>query len=339
LIKISDKGVIFLKIDDLLESFTPHPALRGGIFQTIAGSQLPGNPIVLPEKISYTIDLDVNVKSILYEIKSVEQNKPVVMLAHGMGGCSESGYIRRIAWKLWLYGYGVFMINHRGSGKGMGLSSSLWNGGSSDDIDKMIRFILEKYPCLLVIGFSLSGNILLKYLGEGRGIPSGLIGALAVNPPIDLSVASHNISTHPSCWLFNRYYMKLIGIQAQALMKKFPKAIDPSQNLNTIWDFDVSYTAPVGGYKDVGDYYDKCSSKNYLKNIEIPTSILCSLDDPFVSPESFKNLSRNIDLCQPQGGGHMGYISHKKSQFGDRRWMDYVVLKWTKEMNKRITLN
>ncbi len=339
MIKISDKGVIFLKIDDLLESFTPHPALRGGIFQTIAGSQLPGNPIVLPEKISYTIDLDVNVKSILYEIKSVEQNKPVVMLAHGMGGCSESGYIRRIAWKLWLYGYGVFMINHRGSGKGMGLSSSLWNGGSSDDIDKMIRFILEKYPCLLVIGFSLSGNILLKYLGEGRGIPSGLIGALAVNPPIDLSVASHNISTHPSCWLFNRYYMKLIGIQAQALMKKFPKAIDPSQNLNTIWDFDVSYTAPVGGYKDVGDYYDKCSSKNYLKNIEIPTSILCSLDDPFVSPESFKNLSRNIDLCQPQGGGHMGYISHKKSQFGDRRWMDYVVLKWTKEMNKRITLN
>lgn len=328
-----------MKINELLEPFTPHPALRGGIIQTIAGSQLPGRPIALPEKIPYTIDLDVDAKAILYEIESVDKNKPVVMLAHGMGGCSESGYIKRIAGKLWSHGYGVFMINHRGSGSGMGLSSSLWNGGLSDDFDKMIRFILTKHSCLLIIGFSLSGNILLKYLGEGRVVPSGLIGALAVNPPIDLRVASHNLSTHASCWLFNRYYMKLIGIQAKALKKNFPKAMDPAQNLSTIWDFDVSYTAPAGGYKDVDDYYDQCSGKNYLKNIEKPTSILCSLDDPFVSPEVFRNLSSNVDFFQPQGGGHMGYISHKKNQFGDRRWMDYVVLMWTQEMSRRATLN
>ena len=328
-----------MKINDLLEPFTPHPALRGGIFQTIAGSQLPGNSIVLPEKITYTIDLGVDAKSILYEIKSVDKNKPVVMLAHGMGGCSESGYIKRIAWKLWFHGYGVFMINQRGSGKGMGLSSKLWNGGSSDDFDKMIRFILEKHPYLLIIGFSLSGNILLKYLGEGRVIPSGLIGALAVNPPIDLRVASHNISNQASCWLFNRYYMRLIRIQAQALRKNFPKAMHPGQYLNTIWDFDVGYTAPAGQYKSVDDYYEQCSGKNYIKNIQKPTTILSSLDDPFVSPEVFRNLSSNVDFCQPQGGGHMGYISHKKTQFGDRRWMDYVVLRWTQEMNKRTNLN
>ena len=88
---------MFLSINDLLEPFTPHPALRGGISQTIAGSQLFGNSIVLLEKIPYTIDLDVNAKSILHEIKSVDKNKPVVMLAHGMGGCSESDYINRIA--------------------------------------------------------------------------------------------------------------------------------------------------------------------------------------------------------------------------------------------------
>jgi hypothetical protein len=115
--------------------------------------------------------------------------------------------------------------------------------------------------------------------------------------------------------------------------------MDPAQNLNTIWDFDVSYTAPAGGYQDVDDYYDQCSGKKYLNNIEKPTSILCSLDDPFVSPEVFKNLSSNVDFFQPQGGGHMGYISHKKNQFGDRRWMDYVVLMWTQEMSRRATLN
>ncbi len=324
-----------MKIDKLVEPFTPHPALRGGIIQTITGSQFPGIPVAFPEKISYTIDFGVDAKSILYEIEARDNDKPVVMLAHGMGGCSESGYIKRIATKLGSQGYGVFVINHRGSGQGMGLSSSLWNGGSSDDLDRMVSFILGKHSSLLIIGFSLSGNILLKYLGEGRTIPSGLIGALAVNPPIDLRIASHILSTHPSCWLFNRYYMKLIGNQAEALKKNFPKAVDPGKNLNTIWDFDVSYTAPAGGYKDVHDYYDQCSGKNYLKNIKKTTSILCSLDDPFVPPEVFSNLSSNVDFCQPQGGGHMGYISKTITPYGDRRWMDYVVMEWVQEMNKR----
>lgn len=326
---------MFLSIDEFSRSFTPHPVLRGGIIQTIAGSQFPGKPMSTPEKISHTIDLDVDAKSILYEIEARDENKPVVMLGHGMGGCSESGYIKRIAAKLRSQGYGVFTINHRGSGQGMGLSSSLWNGGSSDDFDRMVRFVLEKHSRLLVIGFSLSGNILLKYLGEGRNIPSGLIGAFAVNPPIDLRIASHIISTHPSCWLFNRYYMKLIGNQARALMRNFPKAMDPGKNLRTIWEFDSSYTASAGGYKNVENYYEKCSSKNYLKNIEKPTSILCSSDDPFVPLEVFRNLPGNIDFFQPQGGGHMGYISHKKTPHGDRRWMDYLVLEWVQGMTNQ----
>ncbi len=329
---------ILLRIDELLGPFTPHPALRGGIIQTITGSQFPGKPMATPGRISHTLDLGLDAKSILYEIEASDKEKPVVMLAHGMGGCSESGYIKRIAAKLWSKGYGVFTINHRGSGRGMGLSSSLWNGGSSDDFDGMIDFILEKYSSLLIVGFSLSGNILLKYLGEERDIPSGLVGALAVNPPVDLRIASNILSTHPSCRLFNWYYMKLIGNQARALIKNFPKAMDPGKNLNTIWDFDKAYTAPAGGYKDVEDYYDQCSGKNYLKNIEKPTSILCSKDDPFVPPEVFKNVSGNVDFCQPQGGGHMGYISHKKTPYGDRRWMDYVVLEWVQEMTKRVKL-
>ena len=125
-----------MKFDELMSSFVPHPVLGGGIIQTIFGSQFPGESISLPSKITHTIDLDENTKSILYEIAAKDKMKPVVLLAHGMGGCSESGYIKRIAGKLWLHGYGVFMINHRGSGSGMGLSSSLWNGGLSDDFDK-----------------------------------------------------------------------------------------------------------------------------------------------------------------------------------------------------------
>ena len=187
-----------LRMNEFLPAFSPHSAVRGGIIQTIIGSQFHGEELKLTDKISHYIDLDVDAKALVYEIEAETKNEPAVMLAHGMGGCSESGYIKRIASKLSAQGYGTFMINHRGSGHGMGLSSSLWNGGSSDDLDTMVRFILDKHPSLLLIGFSLSGNILLKYLGEGRAIPSGLIGALAVNPPIDLRIASHIISTNLS---------------------------------------------------------------------------------------------------------------------------------------------
>ena len=326
---------MFLAINHLMNSFVP--ASGGGILQTIIGSQFPGKSEFSPEKTSHTIDLDVDVRSIAFEIDAIDKEKPTILLAHGMGGCSESGYIKRISAKLGSQGYGVILINQRGSGPGMGLSSSLWNGGSSEDLARMIDYFLQRHPHLLLIGFSLSGNILLKYLGEGRPIPSGLIGAMAVNPPVDLRVASHIISTHRSCWLFNRYYMRLIGNQVRALKKKFPNSIDP--DLSTIWNFDASYTAPAGGYKNLDDYYDQCSSKHYLKNIETMTSILCSKDDPFVPPEVFTNVLMNsqVSIYQPQGGGHMGYISRHQTPHGDRRWMDFVILEWVREMSERRT--
>jgi len=322
-----------LEIDRLMSTFAPAPG--GGILQTIIGSQFPGKPKLVPEKISHTIDLGVNAISIVFEIEAMDKDKPTILLAHGMGGCSESGYIKRIAAKLSSQGYGVLLVNQRGGGPGMGLSSSLWNGGSSEDLARIVDYFLQRYPHLLLIGFSLSGNILLKYLGEGRSIPPELIGALSVNPPVDLRVASHIISTHRSCWLFNRYFMRLIGKQVRALKKNFPNAIEP--DLSTIWNFDASYTAPAGGYKDVDDYYDRCSGIHYLKNIETATSILCSLDDPFVPPEVFKNIPMNshVSIYQPQGGGHMGYISRHQTPHGDRRWMDFVVLEWVREMSER----
>ena len=230
----------------------------------------------------------------------------------------------------------MFLSNHRGSGPGMGLRSRLWNGGASDDLAKMIDFVIQRNPgkFLVPIGFSLSGNILLKYLGEGQIIPSKILGALAVNPPIDLRISSAIISRKWSCAVFNQYYMKLIRNQAIAITKQFPDALSPLKNLKTIWDFDVSYTAPSGGFKDVDDYYDSCSSMHYLKGIEISTSILCAEDDPFVPCKIFDQveMSERVTLHKPKKGGHMGYIARHVTPHGDRRWMDYAILEWIREL-------
>ncbi|MDH5458233.1 MAG: alpha/beta fold hydrolase, partial [Nitrospinota bacterium] len=144
-------------------SFDPHPLVRGPIAQTITGSQFT-DKAELPQKIQHRIRLDDNNLLLMYELKVPEESAPVVLIGHGMGGCSESGYVRRISSKLFQEGFGVFMMNHRGSGRGIGLCDRLWNGGSSEDLAQTIQYIVDLYPTrkILVMGFSLSGNILLK---------------------------------------------------------------------------------------------------------------------------------------------------------------------------------
>jgi len=321
---------------EFMESFEAHWCFPGGISQTIIGSQLRGKQLSYPPRIRHELHIGEKNRVVLYEIEPKDESMPIILLAHGMGGCSESGYMKRISTKLWMKGFGVFLINHLGCGPGMGLSSRLWNGGCSDDLEQMIAFVVQRYPgsFLMPVGFSLSGNVLLKYLGEGRKIPKNISGALAVNPPIDLRVVSDIISKKWSCSVFNKYYMRLIRNQAVALVKEFPSALSPLKNLKTIWDFDESYTAPVGGFKDVDDYYDRSSAKNFLKGIKTPTFILSAKDDPFVPGHLFTQamMSEKVTLHQPKKGGHMGYIARKITPYGDRRWMDYFVLEWVQAL-------
>ena len=97
-----------------MESFEAHWGIPGGIAQTIAGSQLKGRRLPSPPRIRHELHLDEQAKIILFEMESKDISKPIILLAHGMGGCSESGYIKRISAKLWMRGYGVILINHQG---------------------------------------------------------------------------------------------------------------------------------------------------------------------------------------------------------------------------------
>ena len=311
--------------------FIPPAGLSSGVFQTILGSQMTGDTTIEDRRV-HKIPLGGKNLLLCLELPAKSEKQPLVVMIHGMGGCSESAYMRRIATRLGKRGLGVFMVNQRGSGPGMGLSNSLWNGGSSGDLACVVEYLTRVFPArpVLLIGFSLSGNILLKYLGEGRAIPSTVHAALSVNPPVDLKAAALAISNGRWSRTFNRYYMGLINRQVRAIRQCFPDAFVPQGEPSTIYDFDVAYTARVGGFRNVDDYYEKCSAAHLLDRIVVPTTVLCSRNDPFVPFDIFQSLKMSLCVVGefPEGGGHMGYIANKKLPTGDRRWMDYFVCEW-----------
>jgi len=317
--------------------FAPHPLIKGPIAQTLAGSRFSGKSFS-PERTLHKLKIDSQNQLMVFEIKPEQNTGPLVLMAHGMGGCSESAYMKRISGKLFARGYGVFLMNQRGSGAGMGLCDRLWNGGSSDDLDRVVNYISNLYPQrpILLIGFSLSGNILLKYLGEGRKIPAGVYAALAVNPPIDLKISSKMISEGPWADTFNGYFLEMMNRQVEALVECFGRAYRPARPAKTIYEFDVLYTAPAFEFADVDEYYSQSSAKQFLETIRVPTTILCSKDDPFVPKGVFRGsrMSLCVDYLNPDFGGHMGYISKNKNPLGDRRWMDFICVRWAQEVCK-----
>ena len=311
-------------------SFEPNTLFRNKYAQTILGSIVSGNTN-LPECKLHKIIIDPMAQLVLFELPSSNPEATVILLTHGMGGCSDASYMRRIARKLWIRGFTVFMMNQLGCGLGMGLSDRLWNGGSSDDLDVTVNYIAKIYPntAIDVVGFSLSGNVLLKYLGEKNNKIIKIRRAIAVNPPIDLKRASYFLSETNWGRVFNNYYMWQINLQVEAMAECFPDAFIPPKK-STILEFDEVYTAPVAGYKNSDDYYSTCSAKNFLEDIVVPTTILCARDDPFVDPSIFKSvrMSSTIELNTPEYGGHMGYLSRELTPWGDYRWMDFMVVDW-----------
>ena len=113
----------------------------------------------------------------------------------------------------------------------------------------------------------------------------------------------------------------------------FPDTFIPSVKSKTILEFDEVYTAPVAGCKNADDYYSTCSAKHFLEDINVPTTILCAMDDPFVDPSIFKSvrMSSAIELNTPENGGHMGYLSRRPTPWGDYRWMDFMVVDWVND--------
>jgi len=241
-------------------------------------------------------------------------NAPVVLLLHGLEGSSSSPYIRGMVKSLVNLGCCCAAMNFRGCSGELNRLQRSYHSGATDDLDEIITFLSERHPdsSLHAIGYSLGGNVLLKWCAE-TGKQNPLNAAIAVSVPYRLAVASTTLDRKN---FFSRLYRwRLLRSLKNKVMKKIQLGIleqdeTEIQHIQSFYDFDDRVTAPLHGYKNADDYYSRASSYSHLDKIQIPTLLLHAIDDPFmdsnVIPDTTDEMP-SVTLDLSPNGGHVGF--------------------------------
>lgn len=247
-------------------------------------------------------------------------DRPLVVVLHGLEGCSSSGYVVRLCRELAVRGLRAATLNFRSrSGEPNRLPRS-YHAGVTDDLAFVLRRLAARRPGrpLSAAGFSLGGNVLLNHLGErgergGDGAAPRLAAAVAISVPFDLALSADRME-RGLARLYSRYFLRSLRASARAKARRFPEAFDVERALaaRTIREFDDAVTAPVHGFRDADDYYRRCSSGRRLASIRVPTLILHALDDPLIPRRSvpLEAIRRNPWLVNgvTLRGGHVGFV-------------------------------
>ena len=240
-------------------------------------------------------------------------HSPIVIVLHGLEGSSDSKYARGLLKAVHDYGWRGVVMHFRGcSGEPNRLPRS-YHSGETGDLAYVVNLLRQREPGtpLFVVGFSLGGNVLLKWLGE-NGSQALIKAAVAVSVPFLLGESAKRLDQG-----FSRVYQwGLMHSMRNAVAEKrqrmkLPLKIQDLSALRTFRDFDEHITAPLHGFTGADDYYRRSSSRQYLKGIQIPTLIVQSRDDPFMTevviPQDGE-LSSAIELELYNNGGHVGFI-------------------------------
>lgn len=274
-------------------NFVPLPLLSSFHLQMIAASVCPAGKE--PESEERHIDIG-NGDFLSCHISSSNEKASTIVLIHGLGGSYHSRYMIRISRKLFHAGYRVVRVNLRGCGTGKNLSSLPYNSGNSQDIKKL----LESLQCspLILIGFSLGGNIILKLAGE-LGKEKLFQHAIAVCPVLNLMNCVERIEHYP---FYHNYYVNAILAQSQKWVKE--------TQIRSIYEYDTKIIAPLWGYASAEDYYERCSSEKFIDQIATPCDILLAKDDPFIDYRRIYNrkLSPKTTIWLSDKGSHVGFI-------------------------------
>lgn len=304
------------RTDDGEYRYRPAWWLPGGHLQTLWGRFARRYPrLALTTECLRTPDGD----NLEVHTLAGDATKPRVLLLHGLEGSVRSHYVGGALAEAERRDWGATLMVFRGCGAAPNTARRFYHSGETTDVDFAFDTLFARAPAAtwFAMGVSLGGNVLLRWLdARGDALRRRLRAAAAVSVPFDLAAGAGKIASELA-GQYDRAFLKSLRRKALAKHSRFPDLFQRErlERARNIVDFDDAVTAPVHGYADAQDYYQRCSSIHSLETITVPTLLLSSRDDPFLP-------SRVLDLVEERarrnpclttefhdGGGHVGFVT------------------------------
>jgi predicted alpha/beta-fold hydrolase len=260
---------------------------------------------------------------------SPESHGPIVLILHGLEGSVASPYVKGMLQTLHQHGWRAVVMHFRGCSGESNRLPRIYHSGDTDDIAEVVSLLKEREPFtpIAAMGFSMGGNVLLKWLGEMKD-SSPLAAAIAISVPYDLNKSVEKLQSG-----FSRLYQwHLLRSLKQKILTKFckqasPIPLPPLMNVRSIREFDDKITAPLHGFGTAKNYYQMASCKPYLRSIHVPTLLLQAKDDPFMTPDVIPriyDLSPTVKLELSERGGHVGFVGGLYP-WRPQYWLEYRI--------------
>ena len=315
--------------------FNPAWWVRGAHLQTIFGALCRTQPVpaYTRERIETPdgdfLDLDYSAKPAVMETAS----GPLIVMLHGLEGSSRSPYILSLIEAVHQRGRHAVVMNMRMCSGVPNRLLLTYHSGKSEDLDSVVRYLKEKFPSrpLALAGFSIGGNIILKWLGEkGEEAKKWVRTAAAVSVPYDLMLAVKQLDRGVPRYLYSPLLIRSLKKKVLEKKKRFPDALpyERLKNCRTFRVFDREFTAPLNGFRDETDYWTRSSCRHVLSGVRVPALLIHAQDDPFypgdLLPGGIFETSSHLRPCISRYGGHLGFLTGTGSPWLENRILDFL---------------
>jgi len=250
------------------------------------------------------------------------ESETLIIICHGLEGSSSKPYSKGLAQSLFkIKKYDVIAWNMRSCSKDLNRLPTFYHGAQSEDIDNIIEHAKKKreYKNIILVGFSLGGNLVSYYAGKvGKSHHHEITASIAISATLDLESSIHKLSSSQSGKFYSEIFLATMRKKTLAKIKSGLLQLNPIviKKCKNFIDFDQLVTAPTFGFSTAQDYYHYASAINHIEKVDIPLYLIQAQDDPFLCdisyPRSFAHKNENIYLEIPKHGGHVGFIKHKK---------------------------
>lgn len=277
------------------------------------------------------LDLDWR-RSAVTKVHGHGNHRPerLVIITHGLEGSSHNASVQGMASTFHRAGWDILAWNLRGCSGDPNRLLRTYHSGAWEDLECVINHAAHAYKQVVLVGFSIGGNLTLKYLGDlGASIHPSITGAVAFSVPCDLASSARALESR-----INRIYMdhflQNLRLKIRSKAQEFPRAVSTEglDTMRTFREFDGTYTAPMNGFLSAEDYWTRASSKPSLPGITVPTLLINALNDPFLGPECFPREEAennpNLTLELPTSGGHLGFFGFGNEYWSEKRAVEFV---------------